>query len=210
MPITANCPGCGKTIAAPDSAAGRKAHCPHCGVIVDIPAGETAVQELAAALSRPAQANAGDADAAAALPIAAPLAGDRSPTPPLSGSRIASSRSNGSTSATRVTTVDRLIARTSPYKSLRLLAAVAFGVGVVLAVLVAVGGLVGLILVSLGGAPLIGVGVFMGAAVVAAGIFLGAKVLNEALGLLADVGDRMRQTMQLLEDLAGRSKDNGV
>ena len=116
---------------------------------------------------------------------------------------------NGS-SLTRTTTVDRLVARSSPYKSLRLLAAVAFGVGVVLAVLIALGGLVGLILVSLRGEPLIGVGVFVGAAVVAAGLFLGARVMNEMLGLLADMGDRMRQTTQILEDLAGRSKDNGV
>ena len=209
MPITASCPGCNRTIAAPDSAAGRKAHCPHCGVVVDIPAGETAMQGLASALNRPAHAHAGEANAAPVLPLAAPLAGDRSPTPPLSGSRVAASRSNGSTSGTRTTTVDRLIARSSPYKSLRLLAAVAFGVGAVLAVLIALGGLVGLVLVSLRGEPLIGVGVFMGAAVVAAGLFFGARMLNEMLGLLADMGDRMRQTTQLLEELLTR-KDNGV
>ncbi|MCX5685217.1 MAG: hypothetical protein NT049_16280 [Planctomycetota bacterium] len=176
---------------------------------MDIPAGETAVHELAAALHRPAHAHAGEANAAPVLPLAAPPAGDRSPTP-LSGSRVTSSRSNGSNSGTKTTTVDRLIARSSPYKSLRLLAAVAFGVGAVLAVLIAVGGLVGLVLVSLRGEPLIGVGVFMGAAVVAAGLFFGARMLNEMLGLLADMGDRMRQTTQLLEDLAGRPRDNGV
>jgi hypothetical protein len=102
-----------------------------------------------------------------------------------------------------------MLARTSPYKGLRLMATIVFGVGATLAVLVAVGGLVGLILVSLSDNPLIGVGVFIGAGLVGAGIFLGAKVLNEVLGLWADVGDRMRQTSQLLEDLLAR-KDNGI
>jgi hypothetical protein len=73
-----------------------------------------------------------------------------------------------------------------------------------------VAGLVSLILVSLGGYPLIGVGVFVGAIVVAAGIFLGARIFSEMLGLWADLGDRMRQMMQLLEDSLARPKDNGV
>jgi hypothetical protein len=216
MPITTNCPGCGKTIAAPDSAAGRKAHCPHCGAVMDIPAGGTAMQELAAALGRPAHAavdEAGGPDPVdATTAVATPPAAEQALTPPSSGLRATTPRSSGSTSASRTsaTTIDRMFARTSPYKSLRLLAAITFGVGAVLAVLVGVAGLVSLILVSLGGYPLIGVGVFVGAIVVAAGIFLGARIFSEMLGLWADLGDRMRQMMQLLEDSLARPKDNGV
>jgi DNA-directed RNA polymerase subunit M/transcription elongation factor TFIIS len=37
MPITTECPECGKRLKAPDSAAGRKAKCPQCGAAVPIP-----------------------------------------------------------------------------------------------------------------------------------------------------------------------------
>lgn len=215
MPITANCPGCGQVIAAPDSAAGRKARCPHCGAVVDIPVAGAPVQELAVALGRSAQGKVGEAGAAEttnlATAVATPPAAEQALTPPTSSLRATTPRLNGSLSSSRTsaTTVDRMLARTSPYKGLRLMATIVFGVGATLAVLVAVGGLVGLILVSLSDNPLIGVGVFIGAGLVGAGIFLGAKVLNEVLGLWADVGDRMRQTSQLLEDLLAR-KDNGI
>jgi predicted RNA-binding Zn-ribbon protein involved in translation (DUF1610 family) len=38
MPINMSCPSCGKTLAAPDSSAGKKAKCPSCGQIMIIPA----------------------------------------------------------------------------------------------------------------------------------------------------------------------------
>lgn len=38
MPITCECPQCGKRLKAPDSAAGKKAKCPDCGTAVPIPA----------------------------------------------------------------------------------------------------------------------------------------------------------------------------
>ena len=205
MPITTNCPGCGRTIAAPDSAAGRKAHCPHCGAVMDIPA------------CRPAHAAVdkagGPAPVDATTAVATPPAAEQALTPPSPGLRAATPRSSGSPSASRTsaTTIDRMFARTSPYKNLRLLAAITFGAGAVLAVLVCVAGLVGLILMSLGGYhPLIGVGVFVGALVVAAGIFLGARIFSGMLGLWTDLGDRMRQMTQLLEDSLARPKDNGV
>jgi hypothetical protein len=214
MPITANCPGCGKTIAAPDGAAGRKARCPHCGAVVDIPASGTSVQALAVALGRSGQGKVGEAGAAEGTNLATAVAtppAEPALTPPSPGLRATTPRASGSLSSSRTsaTTVDRMLARSSPYKSLRLMAAIVFGVGATLAVLIAVGGLVGLILVSLSGSPLIGVGVFLGAGLVGAGIFLGAKVMNEVLGLWADLGDRMRQTSQLLEDLLAR-RDNGI
>ena len=189
MPITANCSGCGKTIAAPDSAAGRKARCPHCNAIVDIPGGAANV----------------------AVAVATPPVAEPALTPPSSVLRPPTPRLNGSLSSSRTsaTTIDRMLARTSPYKSLRLMAAIVFGAGAVLAALIGVGGLVGLILVSLSGSPLVGIGVFVGAIAVAAGIFLGAKILSELLGLWADMGDRTRQMAQLLEDSLAR-RDNGI
>jgi len=213
MPITANCPGCNRTIAAPDTAAGRKARCPHCGATVDIPAHAGAL----AALSREAEARAGEteapiATASPATAVATPLYAEQAPTPPDSGLRAVTPRSNGSTSSTRTspTTINRLIARSSPYKSLRLLAAVVFGAGAGLAVMVFVAGVVALILVSMAGRPEIGAGVFIGAIALAAGIFLGARILNGMLLLWADMGDRMRQLTQLMEDSLARTKDNGV
>ena len=37
MPIKMNCPSCGKTLSAPDAAAGKKAKCPSCGQIMTVP-----------------------------------------------------------------------------------------------------------------------------------------------------------------------------
>ena len=37
MPITMNCPSCGKTLSAPESAVGKKAKCPSCGQIMIVP-----------------------------------------------------------------------------------------------------------------------------------------------------------------------------
>ena len=39
MPITFNC-GCGKTLRVPDANAGRRAKCPACGAVVNIPTPE--------------------------------------------------------------------------------------------------------------------------------------------------------------------------
>src|SRR5262245_16044483 len=37
MPINMSCPSCGKTLSAPDSAAGKKAKCPACGQVMIVP-----------------------------------------------------------------------------------------------------------------------------------------------------------------------------
>lgn len=197
-------------IAAPDSAAGRKARCPHCAAVMDIPALAAAVHDVAASSGRPVHARVGEAGgAAAAAAVATPPAAEQALTPPLAGLRAPTPRSSGSLSSTRATTIDRLVARRSPYKGLRLIAAVTFGLGATLAVLLFLGGLVSLILVSMAGRPEIGAGVFLGSVVVAGAVFLGARILNEMLSLLADLGDRMRQMTQLLEDSLAR-KDNGI
>jgi len=206
MPITANCSGCGKTISAPDAAAGRRARCPHCGGVVEIPSYPSPV---AAALGRPAEATAGAA--AGGPPASAPAAAgvrpvEHSPTPRTAGSR------NGSPSSTRTsaTTLSRMLVRSSPYRMVRLLAAITFGAGAALAVLVFVGGLVALVLVSMSGYPLVGAAVFVGSLVAALGVFLATKIVSEMLGLWADVGDRVRQMTQMLEDWANRQGDNAM
>lgn len=197
-------------VAAPDSAAGRKARCPHCAAVMDIPALATAVHDVAASASRPAHARVGETGVpAAGAAVATPPTAEQALTPPLAGLRAPTPRSNSSLSATRATTIDRLLGRRSPYKGLRLMGAVAFGLGATLAVLLFLGGLVSLILVSMAGNPLLGAGVFLGAIVVGGAVFLGARILNEMLSLWADLGDRMRQMTQLLEDSLAR-KDNGI
>jgi predicted RNA-binding Zn-ribbon protein involved in translation (DUF1610 family) len=89
MPITIQCSGCGKTLTAPDTAAGKKAKCPQCGAITRLPGPETAAapvggsdplaDALAAQASSPPTAG-GGYDLAA--PAAAPGTGeDRRPCP---------------------------------------------------------------------------------------------------------------------------------
>jgi hypothetical protein len=126
-------------------------------------------------------------------------AGEPSPTP--------SSRS----SRASTTTIDRMIARTSPYGSLRLMSAIIFGVGVALAAVLLLGGLSGLIIISTRyGQPLIAVGAFVGAAVAALILFVGAKTASDLVRLWADVGDRARQMTQMLEESLSRLKDSSV
>jgi predicted RNA-binding Zn-ribbon protein involved in translation (DUF1610 family) len=52
MPINMTCPSCGKTLAAPDSAAGKRAKCPSCNQIMIVP---TPAQPLADFGALPAQ-----------------------------------------------------------------------------------------------------------------------------------------------------------
>lgn len=182
MPISTACPGCGQTIAAPDTAAGHKAKCPKCGGVIQIPSPSPAAS-LAAALAAKAPAAAAEASAP--------------PTPP----------SRGSISATHAsTTIDRMIARTSPYDSLRLMSAIIFGVGVAVVALVFLGGLAALVMLAIGGQPLIAIGSFVGALVVALLLFVGTRTLSDVVRLWADMGDRTRQMTQFLEELMNRTK----
>ena len=45
MPINMNCPSCGKTLAAPETAAGKKAKCPSCGQIMIVPEATQAAED---------------------------------------------------------------------------------------------------------------------------------------------------------------------
>ena len=178
MPISATCPGCGKIISAPDSAAGHKAKCPHCGEVVTF-----------------------RADPAAALAAAVAAEGAAAPTP-------APARAGGPSKQSS-TTVSRMLARTSPYDALRLLAAIIFGVGIAVSVLVFLGGLGALILLATTrDNPWIAVGAFAGALILALMLFLGAKMASELARLWADVGDRTRHVAQMLEESLNQPRDN--
>jgi len=177
MPISATCPGCGKIISAPDSAAGHKAKCPHCGEVVTF-----------------------RADPAAALAAAVAAEGAAAPTP-------APARAGGPSKQSS-TTVSRMLARTSPYDALRLLAAIIFGVGIAVSVLVFLGGLGALILLATGGQPALAAGVFAGALILAVMLLLGAKTASELVRLWADVGDRARHVAQMLEESLNQPRDN--
>ena len=54
MPIKMNCPSCGKTLTAPDTAAGKKAKCPACAATMIVPAGVYDAEEIGAASPEPA------------------------------------------------------------------------------------------------------------------------------------------------------------
>lgn len=49
MPISVECPDCGKRLKAPDSAAGKRAKCPQCGKPVQIPEQVVEAEEVGAA-----------------------------------------------------------------------------------------------------------------------------------------------------------------
>jgi len=203
MPISTRCPGCGQTIAAPDSAAGHKAKCPKCGGVIRIPSADPTAALAAALSSRSAPGGVAVAEVQVVLKEGSGEE-SRAASEPTPSSRIAA----GHTSAT---TVDRMIARTSPYGSLRLMSAIIFGVGVAMAALLLLGGLSGLIIISTRyGQPLIAVGAFVGAVVAALVLFVGAKTASDLVRLWADVGDRARQMAQMLEESLSRSKDNSV
>ncbi len=189
MPIAATCPGCGKIISAPDSAAGHKAKCPHCGQVVPFPDNPAAA--LAAAVRAEEKAGSG-AESPAGHPAGA------TPTP-----ARAAAPSRHST-----TTVSRMLARTSPYNTLRLLAAIIFGVGVAVSVLVLLGALAALVMLATRGRPWEAAGVFAGALVLAVMLFLGAKTVSELVRLWADVGDRTRHMAQMFEESLNLPRDN--
>lgn len=189
MPIAATCPGCGKTISAPDSAAGHKAKCPHCGRVVPFPDNPAAA--LAAAVRAEEKAGSG-AESPAGHPAGA------TPTP-----ARAAAPSRHST-----TTVSRMLARTSPYNTLRLLAAIIFGVGITVSVLVLLGALAALVMLATRGRPWEAAGVFAGALILAVMLFLGAKTVSELVRLWADVGDRTRHMAQMFEESLNLPRDN--
>jgi len=164
MSIEARCPGCGKVIDAPDTAAGQRAKCPHCEAVVEIP-------------SR----SGGPADRAGIL--AGALSRSATPSP---------SRESG-------TTVDRIFARTSPYRSLRVMAVTVFVLGIGVGSLVFLAGLAALIILSMHGSPLVGVAAFLAGVILAGILIFYGKVLGDLLRLAADVGDRTRQITQYIE-----------
>jgi hypothetical protein len=171
-------------ISAPDTAVGRKARCPECGTVVAFPNGSG---EHAPALGGPA------AELAAAVQqVAAGPASDikaKTPSPSLGAA---------------TTTLERLAARTSPYGAARLMAALIFGVGVVLGVITFLVGLAGLIVISMQGHPMIGVLAFVGSLALAVLFVLGARAATELLRLASDIGDRTRQISQYLDENENR------
>ncbi|MGB2755098.1 MAG: hypothetical protein WBD75_11155 [Phycisphaerae bacterium] len=181
MPIATTCRGCGKVIEAPESAAGRKARCPQCGVVVVIP-GEPV-------------ASAGPVGGAVPVELVA-AALSRSATP---------SPSHGS-----ATTIDRIAARTSPYGLLRLMAPIVFGLGVGFGAIVFLVGLASLIVMARQGEPVVGVVAFVGGLILSVLFVLGGKIFGDLLRLGADVGDKTRLIAQYLEETASRGSEESV
>jgi predicted RNA-binding Zn-ribbon protein involved in translation (DUF1610 family) len=56
VPIKMTCPSCGKTLAAPDTAAGKKAKCPSCGQIMVVPEAVHEAEDLNTTGAEPAEA----------------------------------------------------------------------------------------------------------------------------------------------------------
>jgi hypothetical protein len=214
MPITARCPTCSRTISAPDYAAGHKARCPHCRTVVEIPGELSAAAvppqeiEVHEAAMSPAEALAMEARRMRAEAVAAatpPSGAAGTPSPERS-----SALRTGSRSGLRASAIERLIAKTSPYTPLRTLASVILGVGVTLAVLLAFAGLAVMLFLAVGGGLgglEVGIAIFIGSVFLAVLLGMAAKVTHAMLRLGADLGDRVRQTAMLLEDLLNRPRD---
>jgi hypothetical protein len=117
------------------------------------------------------------------------------------------SRGNSRSGTRSSTTIERIIAKTSPYGSLRTLASVVFGVGMLVAVLLFFGGLAGMLVLSVQNQTMLGIGIFAGAMIVALLLGIGAKAAHDVIRLMADVGDRSRQMSIMMEDLLNRPRD---
>ncbi len=204
MPVRARCPGCGKQVAGPDKAAGRKARCPDCGGVIEFRS-EATPGAPGGGADGPGGALASLAQSVAE---ATPAGGAAAETAPAGGPAAAPTPTPSATKAS-VTTIGRMLARTSPYQSLRLMAAVCFAAGAGLAVLVFIAGLAMLVIAATTGSPWVGVAVFLGAILLAGLVVLGARVAGDLLRLAADVGDETRRSMQILEELRNHRR-NGV
>jgi hypothetical protein len=179
-----------------------------CKGVVEFP--RAAEADPAAALAAKAQPE--SAGAAMAQAVAEEESGSRAAAHAESSPTPTPSRGGSRSSRSASTTIDRMLARTSPYDSLRLMAAIIFGVGIAVSALVLLGGLGGLIVLSTAGSPWAGVGTFVGSLVLAMVLLLGARTVNELLRLWADVGDRARHMTQMFEDSLNRQheqRENG-
>jgi len=225
MAISAKCPGCGKRLSGPDSAAGRKVKCPKCGQVAQFPSAGTTDLAEAIASAKPrkpstldlAQALSGKTEPAEVAEEQAAPEGEAAEEPkgeapaeePSSPSPTPAS--GASPSRRSSTTMSRMLARSSPYKTLRLLGVIIFGTGVVVAALVFLGGLAGLIVGAMAGMhPALAVAIFVGALVVAAVVLLVAKATSEMMRLWADVGDRARHLTMMFEQTVAQQRLNDL
>jgi len=212
MAISATCPGCGKRISGPDSAAGHKAKCPKCGQVVTFPKADSAA-DLAEAVRANKAGRSPTADLARALAGgagAAPAAPTGEPEPEPEPAATPTPGRGATPSRRSSTTLSRMLARSSPYKTLRLLGVILYGIGIAVSVLTFLGGLAALILLAMSGQPGPAVGVFIAALVAAAVVLIGAKAGSELMRLLADVGDRTRQMTLLLENRFAQDHANDL
>jgi phage FluMu protein Com len=218
MPVKARCPGCGKHISATDKAIGHKAKCPGCGHVIEFHADAESLSEdkersaleflERGAIPPHPQANPLDglknSAAAPASSEALPADGEPQEEP---ASAAALPTPSASKTKTSVTTIDRMMAKTSRYTTLRVLAAVCFVVGLGVAILIFLGGATGLVILSIQGHALPGVGVFVLSLVLAGVAFLAAKVAGDILRVAADVGDETRRIHQMLDEHLGNHRE---
>ena len=81
MPIEFRCSGCNKLLRTPDESAGKKARCPDCGTIVDVPAAGTGETGTGAT---PSSESPSGAPAPGANPFGPAVPGPNAPPPPSS------------------------------------------------------------------------------------------------------------------------------
>jgi len=226
MGVSATCPGCGKRVSGPDSAAGHKAKCPKCGQVIQFPPAEgtddlagavkatgarPSPRDLAQALkASPAKPATAAKPAPARLPPEEEIA-EAEPATPTEKEAITPTPSRAGLGSRRSsTTMSRMLVKSSPYKTLRLLAVIIFGTGVAVSVLLLLGGLAGLILLAMSGSPGLAVVSFVGGLVLAVVVFVVGKTVSEVVRLWADIGDRVRHVSLMVEDTVAQRGPNGL
>jgi hypothetical protein len=136
--------------------------------------------------------------------VATAAAASSTPTTPVAADTLVAATASPTpttpTTKTSVTAIDRMAAKASRYKTVRVLAAICLAVGLGLAVLSFVGGLAALVVLAMAEHPWGGVLAFLGALICAGLMSLAAKVVSDLLRRAVDVGDESRRMLHILEE----------
>jgi len=223
MSIPVTCPHCGKSVKAPDSAAGHKAKCPGCQGIIEIPAasggaaaphavaeaqGGGALGALAQAVEAPGpvpvQAVKPQPVRPAPAPAAPPAAAEPAPAAPPAGDDVIAGPPIGVQTPSGLSVRRKAAAKGLRWQ--RTLAAGARIVGLTLAGLCLALGIATMILLAMRGSQwlLLGLGAFVLMFIQATMSAVGGLLVRHILLLLADLDQESHRQQDLLDGISER------
>ncbi|NIA21846.1 MAG: hypothetical protein GWP05_07765 [Anaerolineaceae bacterium] len=216
MTITVTCGQCDKTFKTPDTAAGRKARCPSCGLVIAIP------KPAADAVAPPADdtmaalaGTGGEArkpvvpEAVTPQPVAAEPLEPQQAAPPEEAEdeqdELVAVPPIGVQTPTGLSAGGRALARRA-LRWHRRLAGSARTAGFALGGVCLVLGISGMIVLALRGQEMLmpALGVFLAMAVLAATLALGGLLARHVLLMLADLGNVVHRQQKLLDEINER------